>query len=377
MEQLSAARPAGRLATLGCVIGLLCGCAEEPGSAHVIPDEPSCSECRIDVEVVAEFGHELDDGMIGSPFPVVSSLRDGRWLALDGAEPGVFRFYSPEGRYESRLDLFGPGPGEFTGLSDLLAVDEGYLAYDVTLSRLTWLDSSFRFLRSMQVAGNAGRIALLPDESAVVLTHLSVADSGRTNVLQLHRFDGTPPVAFGGPGASPDLRADPRATSRVIAVDREGAIWSGRISQYEFVKLSVYGDTLATLRRTGSVFGEGPYSPTPFDAGDPAPSPRVHRLFLDADGLLWVVFIVAGEGWEAAVRDRPVEGVPDPQGVWDSMVEVIDPRSGRLLARRRLPHYLGAVRTISDSGRVMVQYVAERSDGTLSVQVLELTLARD
>lgn len=344
---------------------------------QAVPDDLSCAVCEIDVDVVVEFGHELGPGMIGDRFVSVFRLPDSRWMSIDISEPGVLRFYDSEGNYEDRLDRYGQGPGEFTGMSDMFVLDEGYLAYDVSLGRLTWLDSQFNYVRSMMVGGQAERVALLPDKSGVVLTQLSLQGAPEGHVLRLIRFDGTSPMVFGGSGKPLDLRGNPRGASRVIAVDHQGAIWSGQISSYEMVQYSQRGDTLAVIRRKGEVFGDVPFTPAPFKVGDPAPSPRMRHLFVDSDGLLWVVFTVAGDEWEDALRDRPEDGAPDTQRIWDSVVEVIDPVSAEVLARTRLPHSMTDVKMVRSSGQVMLQYVSEKSNGFLGTTVLRLSLVRN
>jgi hypothetical protein len=94
-------------------------------------------------------------------------------------------------------------------------------------------------------------------------------------------------------------------------------------------------------------------------------------------GLLWTVTLVADADWSTAVRDatrRPAPGGQsavssiDYQQLFDAIIEVIDPASGRLIASRRIPQFVAAV---AGNGHLLS---AREESGSILVEVLRVQL---
>jgi hypothetical protein len=106
---------------------------------------------------------------------------------------------------------------------------------------------------------------------------------------------------------------------------------------------------------------------------DPPPSQGV-GLWQDADGRVWTVWLVADPARSTARRHtvRTPEGqvsVPDqPDRVWDTVVEVIDPVRGRLIASQRFDSLFD----LTASG--LIAHISERPDGLYQAQIYRLML---
>lgn len=358
------------------LVGAMAGCAPSSVPAQAIPDEPSCQDCTIHVETAAELGHILDDGMIGSPTTPVYVMRNGGYASTDLTDPGVFRFYGPDGSYLHSLEMHGQGPGEFMGVADLFRLSDGYLIYDITLGRLSWVGPDFEYQRSMSLS--AIRVAMLPDESGVVVNGLAGNDVAAGHVLRVVRFDGSDSPSFGGDGRPIDLRVNRTAHHRVMAVDRDGGIWTSRLNRYELVRYSRSGDTLAVFTRTAGLFPPTDRFRNPVDLRSGPPTAHVKDMIVDSGGLLWVSIRVPDENWEEAVRTQSETrfGAPDGNKMWDNVIEVIDPAVGQLLARTTVPWALQDVEMTEASGQVLLRYVAEKESGFLGATILRFTLDR-
>ena len=75
------------------------------------------------------------------------------------------------------------------------------------------------------------------------------------------------------------------------------------------------------------------------------PPPRLLSMRVDPQGLLWVLTMVADANYvpiaqRIAGKERPVWTVADESRLNDTIIEVIEPTTGRLIATRRFPQAL-------------------------------------
>jgi hypothetical protein len=79
---------------------------------------------------------------------------------------------------------------------------------------------------------------------------------------------------------------------------------------------------------------------------DNPPQPELQDVHLDDHGYLWTATLVAGQSWELALGPRintpegPTYRMGAFEDIYDTLVEVIDPTGGRLLASQRIPQLL-------------------------------------
>ena len=85
---------------------------------------------------------------------------DGLALANTGSSE-VFLF-AGDGSITARVGGQGEGPGEFSDITTLLAAEEGFLAYDARLTRLTEFSASGEFLTSSLLSAQSAIVDLRP-----------------------------------------------------------------------------------------------------------------------------------------------------------------------------------------------------------------------
>lgn len=86
---------------------------------------------------------------------------------------------------------------------------------------------------------------------------------------------------------------------------------------------------------------------------------RIRDIHEDEDGLLWVLVMVPDERWaESLVSSPEGDRIVDRNASYDTVVEVLDPGRGLLLASTRYDQYLTQ---FLEDGRV-ASYLEEGSD---------------
>jgi hypothetical protein len=155
---------------------------------------------------------------------------------------------------------------------------------------------------------------------------------------------------------------------RPIALTVGDRVWIGTLNRYRLELWDLYGTQLLTLDRHVPWYQEW-NDPTAVNVG--VPPPRMWALSQDSLGRVWIVLAVP----DARARDQGTPRVESsgrgyqPDRMFDTIVELFDPRTGRIIASLR------------DSGaplRFIQEGVAyryrERSDGSASIEVVRLEL---
>lgn len=344
--------------------------------ARVVPDRPSCDSCRISIRQAVEFGAADDEGIVMSRWVAVHSLRDGRWASTEVTDPGAIRFYGSSGEFTHRIDAMGEGPGELKGVHDVFRDPEGYLVYDISLSRLTWVAEDFMYRRSERFPIQALRMARLADGYLAI--NAVTGRSGRTgDLVHVVSSRGEVRSSLGGDGPV-DFSEGSHVRHRLVAVDSRDRIWIAPPNRYEIRSFDGQGRQLSVVRRDASWFRPHSNTGTPFEVHEGPPNPQVRDLVVDDTGVLWVLLWVADGEWESAIREMEDPAVgPERNRLFDSVVEALDAESGSLLARTRVDEALNDVSMAEDLGAGALFYrVVQETTGFISVGVLEFTLVR-
>ncbi len=368
------------IVTLLLVSGSAAGAPRVSGQIRpvAIGSEPSCDSCAIWLDLIVEFGDQNDDGIVMSRWMAPYALRDGKWASMDARDPGAFRFYDASGQYTHRIDALGQGPGEYRGVAGIFPTSDGYLIYDRGLGRLSWVSNEFEFLDSRSFPVLALRMEMLPNGD-LVYNAVSPSPAARGHLIHVADTAGNPKAVFGGDGRPIDLRMGDHTLHRVIEVAADGTIWTSRLDRYELTAYSPRGDTLRVLTRSADWFQPDAGTSVPVDRllSQP-PKPRIVNIVSDDHGLLWVLIHVPDKRWIDAVRNRrlPTE-VPEDNGYLDSVIEVLDPAAGQLLARIRVPEAIRELSMAKEVGAGVLFYrLVERDDGFFSVGILRAGLTR-
>jgi hypothetical protein len=101
----------------------------------------------------------------------------------------------------------------------------------------------------------------------------------------------------------------------------------------------------------------------PWTASAPAlvPMPRVATVREGTDGRLWIIIHVPDSRWDATNGPSDIKAAKDYNDLYDSIIEILDPASGKLVVSQRFPEMLwsvsdGLIASLRDDqdGRVLI-----------------------
>jgi hypothetical protein len=132
-------------------------------------------------------------------------------------------------------------------------------------------------------------------------------------------------------------------------VSRSGEIAVAHFNDYRIEVWDLSGTHLRTLEREAAWFPPGGEAGSPSADRQARPNAGLWTPRFDEHGRLWTFARVADGDWADALETgpdpygRPRMGVPQgsQSDLYDSMIEVLDPATGRLLASTRIDAALG------------------------------------
>lgn len=297
----------------------------------VIEMEPVCESC-LSVEKIQRFGGP-DLPFSFSPIAHVGRSRTGEFFVGSLMEIGPLARFSATGEFKGLIGRQGPGPGEF-GLITGIQTGPGDSIIVLERERLTVLDAS----------GQAGRVLRLPGHIAQAWP---LSDGGFLVVGLVprgHTF--LPAVQILSADASLSHSFGPRivdAFSPRTARDGMGNIWtvSPTSNGYRIEQWTLAGKLLQTATRDVD-WDELARIPEPRGRRLPEgwmPRPGVQAFNIDSAGRLVVVLQVPSEQYWDFTPPRDGQNSDFDQR-YDSMIEIIDSRTMRLIAAQRFDTYL-------------------------------------
>ena len=342
--------------------------AASPGAAtQEAPDvtvlEPCRESCGITLVPDREYGDDSGDGMI--EMSVARSWRDasGR-LYLVGLSSNHVLVFGPDGSFLGRIGRKGAGPGEFEFLGSVVLIEDGIFAVtDQGLGRIQTFDWTGKLLRGVQPRGWQPIGAYTVHIEGALAVHAADIRSPAQVGYPLHLIDldnGTVVESFGS--LTGELPLGGHVEPRTIAPGPGRTVWAARhFTAYE-LELWEPNTLLRTLRRGAEWFP--PKSIDEIGGHGRKPTPTVGEIAAD-DSLLWVVVFTADDRWARADEHR------DPDLRYDTTVEVIDWRRGRIVASQRFDGYYTGWPEPGLTGRVVV-----KPDGTVRYVTYRVELER-
>jgi hypothetical protein len=307
----------------------------------VIPDRQTCVDCRIEFRTAVRLGSPDGPGAIPGRFSSMAIDAFGRyWVAFQDASILV---YDRHGRFVRSVGRRGQGPGEFASGVFLMPAADSMVAFDNGNVRVTVIGPDFVPGRSAPMPGPVTAAAAAKWPTRVVVN----ATWGRPESAgwPLHMLDlGGPAatlLASFGPGSGELRPGQAGRHAQVLTGSPDGTVWSGDRTRYRVTEWTHAGELQRSLIRQPDWFGASTGM-----MGGPArpPEPAMTGIRLDSVGRLWVVTRIPAQNWRAAWQGIDVpQGrgeisaarLPDPTTLYDSMIEVIDTRSDRVIARQR------------------------------------------
>lgn len=332
----------------------------------VIGDTPSCRDYRIRLEHVATIGSSTEPDLL-SMTAGVRMDRNGNVLVADAQSyPGQL-LYRPAGSTEWKVfGGKGEGPGEFEFAGNIWISSQGLHVADLGTGRETVYDRDGEFVATFRLPAPPDYVIEVEDGRQV---HASVVRTPSAAGYPLHLLDSEREVvsSFGAdtalllPGHSVLAR-------RAVARAGDGAIWSARVNEYRIEKWSPSGRKILTIQRDADWFE--PWVEPTNHLVSRAP-PFVVSIAEDDGGRIWVMMYVADRNFEPQVG--PDDHIPITEEMRhrarDTVVEVLDPRAGTVLARARNDRVLWP-----HVGHMLVGQKHEALDGSLRFGVYRLRL---
>lgn len=299
-----------------------------------------CDTCRIQVYPRVTLGGIEDEAAIQiSSAPRV--FHQGQYLVAPAGDLAHIARYDSLGHSLPPIGRSGDGPGEYRLIKDLEALPDDSIV--VLSQRLTLLTPTLEFGRTIPLSRGvrAFRILALTDGSLVLNNH-SVPGQPFVIMDRASNLSRT---------AGKEVSSDPEQLEHHMTNDNATGFWTARVSgKYLLEHWDNGGLRLHAIEPTSAWFSQAaPEAERPSDPLRVMPQPRITGIWVDSLDHLWVLGIVADEQWEPQnqeVMDPHVEGfvMPDPEdfpNLFDSIIEVINLRSGEIVSTRRYEGVLG------------------------------------
>jgi hypothetical protein len=366
---------------LGSVIGatfLLLPASPSPQARKIRSDSsPSCRGCEIRVKrlVTLELPEVGYDGA-GTRLQVTRDSR-GQYYVTPVTERSVV-IYDSTGREIGRLGREGRGPGEISFgppyrcevVGDSLFVFSPEPTVNVFNPNRQFVrtvlprnpkgqpvTSEFRHLRAVRVWPNGEMTVCAPYGWPNRPSCYSLYSDGR-----IRKALGPPPIR------RPRYRENPRtfllntmAAERPYAIGPDGHVWTLSPNRYVLEEWTEKGRT-SSFTRDVSWYPEV----TLDNLRDAVPAPHPTGLAVDDHSRLWVVLAAPKEHDDGRVsKDKA-----DFLSRFDTVIEVLDARSGRVLATKRINGYPEG---LSDGRYLLFQRVDENGTPFLDVHLLSFS----
>ncbi len=294
-------------------------------------ESPDC-DCRIELTRVISLSDSLHPGLFAYS-PLVMRDSRGVWYATSNTrglkQVGVF---DQDGRLKKVLGGLGEGPGEFTFINHIVVGSGDTLyVYDHTQLRRSVFDPDHEFVRTERIPAYMRDMVPLPSGHMIVNSTIRTADGWP---LHLVGADGGVLQTFGAETAT--RRPDNSFLElRAIAVDGDGVLWVTSRNAYELSTYSIAGTRLEPTNRRYRRQVDWFQPWTESSRGAEPPKPNVKQIAFGPEDpkLLWVLISVADPEWAPVPPQRSTKELGD--SLYDSILEVIDVKSGSVLASRR------------------------------------------
>jgi len=352
--------------------------AAAPGSAVTaqqlfeVTGEPSCSACSITLEEGTLIGSFDDERWIGDSVRGVITLSTGETVVAGFLSEPLLK-YNEGGRFRTELGKVGRGPGELHVTLGLRHLDEDRIAV-IQAGRITIMDAEGSILDEKRASfiSSASALRIAPDGDILYSEHIPrPGTAGR----QLHVFDRDMEhtASFGPVSARDQACAKCRRWAATWSSAHPDHFWTVAPNRYE---LELWHESGELVRRL--VVADSPwFEEWTGQEGAHAPLTDIFALEEDEDGLLWVTAKVPSEDWESYDGEIPSvipRNMPPALAAyfanrWDTLIEVVDPAAGRVVARTRFEDNV-----IIPTDGSMYRWKQQNDLGLVRVQLIEAEL---
>ena len=322
-----------RLIVFVVCTGILVVCAGIPRPAaaqSLLPIADEAAQCTVQLREVLRLGDPGDPGTVGSR-PEITRTAAGEYIVASVENRGELLVFDSNGAFLETLGGNGDGPGEYRVPGRMRPGTDGSLRIlDLVNRRITHVSPDGGLIETTDIRSLHGLdfVSFAAGERHAVSGFGQVED-GLSATTEIVGRDGVQLASLGAVPVASWLVNFFRAP---VALDGRGRVWTTRTGGYGFEAWDPNGGSEAVARLVGDPewFDPGPPQPgAPVSA--PAPSIVISLRF--DRGLLWAGTWVADENREAGAATAPSPLELDR--LLDTVLDVIDPASGALIARTR------------------------------------------
>lgn len=314
-------------------------CAQSGTRAVPVPDKVACTACSIRTVVAATLVVPRDS-TDGFPIAVRSDSRSRYWVFRRGEMPAIF---DQSGKFLRTLGRTGSGPGEYVQPYDMADVGhDSIVVFDGDGLRVSVLDASLRYIRSVTMPFEMHSPIVISWPDTVLASGILPTPGQAGWPLHLVSFQGRQPTVLASFGLTDgELRPDGVArTWHWFTSSDAGKVWAAWMYGYSLSEWDARGRVIRALERKPRWFSAS--SPSSLGTPTTPPPPFVAGIQQDRAGLVWVLVHTPAPTWREAwpklsPETREVSSrMIAKERMYSTIIEVIDPRIGRVVARQTL-----------------------------------------
>ena len=331
---------------VGLALSLAGAAAANGQTNRVLSGPATCQQCRIELEEVVAFGDSIGPGMLREQSSVATDSR-GRFYATSNHDPTIAVF-DGRGRFLRTIGRQGQGPGEFVR-RPLMLFGPGDSLYAIVgdTRRMTVFSPEYEVARTVTLSTTLSSAVRLPD-GRFLLSGLSRSAESIGHPLHLVDQQGAHVRSFGSTtvpdryGGTVRMGRDALIdAARRLAAPVGPNLWTAKFNDYVLEQWSLDGRKLAQMIRQVPWFppNANVRPPANATAGTHREPPQMRSLSEDTAGRLWTLTTVPDRDWQPrTLPAAPGGGTYTPDSLrhklHDSVLEVIDPARGEVLATR-------------------------------------------
>lgn len=307
--------------------------------------------------------------------PTITQDRGGQYFLAPMADFQSIGVYRQDGNFDRLIRGLNTDAGRFFYVSDVKTRNDTLIVVDDrNLLLLPPQDDG-----AIQVIPlNYHPEGVLPLPAGGYLTQADIRIPSMIGLpVHVHGADGEHIRSFGR--SSDRLSASvPYDFVRTIAYGPNGSFFVASVNRYRIENWSLSGRLLGAIEKAPSWFT--PWESMPSDLRAEKPPPWLDSVrFAEEDGVLWCVFHVPDRNWVKTSDTDPTVEAPGGSDltldkmhdVFDTIIEVIDLRSGEVVASKRIDQRISGY--LNDGKNI---YTAVTRDGDIRVTLLRLFLIK-